>query len=134
VARVTLVPLIVPAQNSANLVAQNLSTVAVGGSSAAPGVGAGNGIQFTNFPGQTVLLVSTTGTATTPTIAIGTTLYGQTSPGIAMTALAATALSLLGPFYSIEELQLAGTSGLCAVDFSSATGVTCVALQLSGVY
>jgi hypothetical protein len=131
-ARVTLTPLILPAQNALNLAAANLTTLAAAG--VAPGVGAGNGVQFTNFPGQTVLLVSTAGTPTTPTIVIGATLYGQAATGVAMTALAATALSLLGPFYSVAELQLAGTSGLSAVDFSSATAVLCVALQLSGVY
>jgi hypothetical protein len=132
VSRLTLTPLIIPAQNAGNLATQNLSTLVAAGT--APGVGAGNGVQFTNFPGQTLLLVGTSGNTTVPTIAIGTTLYGQSATGIALTALAATAISMLGPFYSVSELQLAGTSGLVAVDFSVATGVTCLAIQLSGVY
>lgn len=80
-----------------------------------------------------MLLVSVGATASTATIVIGTTLYGQSAAGIAI-PLVTSALNLLGPFYSVEELAVVGTSGLSAVDFSSATAVLCAAIQLSGVY
>jgi len=129
-ARATINPTIFGAQTALNLAAQNITALAAAGT--APGVGAGNGVQFMNFPGQTLLLVSVGVTVTTPTIAIGTTLYGQASAGIVMSALTASALSIIGPFFSVEELQLAGTSGLIAVDFSSATSILCSVIQLGG--
>jgi hypothetical protein len=131
-ARVSLTPVIVPAASATNLTGVNLTAAAAAG--VAPGgVGSGNGVQFTNFPGQTFLIVSVGLTATTPTVVIGATLYGQASTGIVMSALTVSALSLLGPFFSAGNLQGPGVAGLAAVDFSSVTTILCTALQLSGV-
>jgi hypothetical protein len=129
-ARVSLVPTIIQAQSASVLTPANLTTLASAGT--APGVGAGNGVQFTNFPGQTVLLVSVGATPSTATIVIGPTLYGQAATGIAV-PLVISVLNMLGPFYSAAELVLIGTSGVTAVDFSSATAVLCAAIQLAGV-
>jgi hypothetical protein len=133
-ARTLLSAQLVQPQSSSNLAALNLTTLAAAGVAPA-GTGAGNGVQFTNYPGQTTLLVSTSGTATTPTIVIGSTLYGQAATGIVMTALATTALSLLGPFYSVEQIPPGGPQipGIIAIDFSSVTGVLCLVLQNVGV-
>jgi hypothetical protein len=133
-ARVTLTPTILAAQSLSNAVAANFTTLAAAGS-APSGTGVGNGVQFANFPGQTLLLIST-GAATTaaPQVVVGTTLYGQAASPITFT-LGSSAINVAGPFYSATELQLAGTSGLVAVDFlTSITNILCAAVQLSGVY
>jgi hypothetical protein len=131
-ARTTLTPTILQAPNSANLTAANLTALAAAGT--APGVGAGNGVQFVNYPSQTFLLVSVGATATTPTVAVGATLYGQASAGIVMNALTVTTVTLLGPFYSSIEFLVPGTSGVIGVDFSSATSILCACIQFTGVF
>jgi hypothetical protein len=131
-ARTGLTPVILAAQNASNLLPANFTTLASGGT--APGsTGAGNGVQFTNFPGQTLLLISVGATACTATIAVGATLYGQPAAGFVV-PLVLSSLNVLGPFYSAAEINLIGTSGLIGVDFSSVTAILCAAVQLAGVY
>lgn len=124
-ARATLVPVVMAAQNAANLASLNLTTAAAAGT-APSGTGTGNGVQFPNSPGQTFLLVSVGGTATTPTIAVG-----AVSAAVTLTALTINDLSVIGPFWSAMFLTGTVTVG---VDFSSVTSIKCVAIQLAGVY
>jgi hypothetical protein len=131
VARTSLTPVILQPQSASNLTPANLTTLASGGT-APGGTGAGNGVQFVNYPGQTFLLVSMGSTASTATVAIGATLYGQPAAGVPV-PLTISALNLLGPFYSAAEQALIGTSGLIGIDFSSVTAVLCAVLQFAGV-
>lgn len=124
-ARTTLTPVVMAPQAAANLAAFNLTTVAAAGVAPA-GTGAGNGVQFYNSPGQTLLLVSVGTTVTTPTIAAG-----AVSAAVVLTALVASDLATLGPFWS--AMFLTGTQ-LVGVDFSSITNIKCVAVQIGSVY
>ncbi|MGA2412703.1 MAG: hypothetical protein ABSG46_20260 [Candidatus Binataceae bacterium] len=125
-ARTILTPTLLTADSTA----ANLNTLATAG--VAPGgTGAGNGVQFTNVPGQTFLLVQLGTTASTLTVNIGATLFGLAATAFSVGPLTVSTLSLLGPFHS--ALDQAGTSQV-AVDFSSVTNVLCVVLQASGVY
>ncbi|MHB1956711.1 MAG: hypothetical protein ACYCOU_23550 [Sulfobacillus sp.] len=125
-ARVLLTPSMLAADSSA----ANLTALAAGG--VAPGgVGAGNGVQFTNYPGQTFLLISVGTTVTTLTVVIGATLFGQAATSFSVGPLTASTLALVGPFHS--ALDQVGTSQV-AVDFSSVTNILCAVLQASGVY
>ena len=94
--------------------------VASGGASA----DASNGNTFAN-DGATLLVVRTTGTAVTPSVAYAQTLDGiQPSPR-ALTAAATTATTVYGPF----PPAVYGTS--VTVTWSVGTGVTFFALQPS---
>jgi hypothetical protein len=126
VARVTLSPVTLNPQQASNLAAQNLTSLAAAGI-APSGTGAGNGVQFFNSPGQTLLLVSVGTTATTPTIVAGTV-----SAAVVLTALTVSTLEVLGPFYAAMFLSL--TTQMVAVDFSSITNILCTAVQLAGIY
>lgn len=125
-ARTTLTPVLVSPQNSANLAALDLTALAALG--VAPGgTGAGNGVQFYNSPGQTLLVVSLGTTVSTPTIAAGVI-----SAAVALNALTVSHISVLGPFYS--AMFLSGGQQMVGVDFSSVTNVLCTAAQLAGIF
>jgi hypothetical protein len=125
-ARVQLTPI----TQGADSIATNLT--AAGAAGVAPGgAGAGNGVQFTNFPGQTILLVSVGTTPTTLTVVIGSTLFGVAATGFPVGPLTASAISIVGPFHT--ALDQPGTQ-LVAVDFSAVTNILCVAVQLAGVF
>jgi hypothetical protein len=109
--------------------AANLTAIAAAGT-APSASGAGNGVTLPNYPGQSFLLVSVGTTATTATVQIGTTEFGQGATGFSV-ALTVSALNLLGPFHTAMD-QVGGI--LVAVDFNNTTAVLCAALQALGVY
>ena len=114
---------------TADSTSANLTAIAAAGT-APPGTGAGNGVLVTNFPGQSFLLVSVGGTATTATVTIGSTLFGQGAASFSV-VLATAALSLLGPWHS--ALDQSGTQQV-GIDFNNVTAVLCAALLASGVF
>jgi hypothetical protein len=124
-ARTTLTPVILSPQSAANLSAANFTALAAAGTAPA-GTGTGNGVQFYNSPGQTLLLVSVGTTVTTPTIAAG-----AISAAVTLNALTVSTLEVLGAFWS--AMFLAGTQNV-AVDFSSITNILCRAVQLGSIY
>jgi hypothetical protein len=108
-----------------------------GNTGTSPGAsGVGNGILFTNFPGQTLVLVNNGATAASGqiTVAIGATILGEafTSYNIGVgTGIPVSTQWLLGPFYS--SFDQAGSNQI-AVDFAtSVAALTCSVLQLAGV-
>jgi hypothetical protein len=125
-ARTLLTPTVIPALSGFNL------TTATGVAPSATGTG--NGVLFTNFPGQTMLLVINGATVSSGivTAAIGATILGEPFAAVQLLAtVAASSLFLLGPFYSSFDQVATNQVG---VDFAGAiTTVTCLALQLSGV-
>lgn len=125
-ARTTLTPVLINPQNSGNLNALDLTALAALG--VAPGgTGTGNGVQFFNSPGQTLLVVSLGSTASTPTIAAGVI-----AAAVTLNALTVNHISVLGNFYS--AMFLAGGNDFVGVDFSSVTGVLCTAVQCAPVF
>jgi hypothetical protein len=125
VARTTLTPVILNPQQASNLSAANFTALAAAGTAPA-GTGTGNGVQFYNSPGQTLLLVSVGTTATTPTIAAG-----AISAAVTLSALTVSTLEVLGAFWS--AMFLVGTQNV-GVDFSSVTNILCRAVQLGSIY
>jgi hypothetical protein len=93
-------------------------------------LGSNTGVKFTNT-GREILIVSVGATPTTPTSDIGTTVQGQTVPGVSGGALTATAISILGPYPSQYDKQ-DGTSQV-EVDFSSQTSVSVALVHIPGV-
>jgi hypothetical protein len=127
---------VTPTLLSPDSVLENLTGLvasANGTTSVTPGAtGAGNGVTFPNFPGQTLFVVSNGATPTTLTVIIGSTLFGQSATSYSVGPTSATTINLVGPFHS--ALEASGSSNLIAIDFSSVTGVIVACLQLTGVY
>jgi hypothetical protein len=105
----------------------NLNTTA----SATPGTGAGNGVQFSNTLGSFLVVNQAGTTASTLTVVVGSTLLGQAVTSFSASIPGVVGVYVIGPFHS--ALDLAGT-GLVAIDFSSATGLTVGAVTLASVY
>jgi hypothetical protein len=108
-----------------------------GNTGTSPGAaGVGNGILFTNFPGQTLVLVNNGATAASGqiTVAIGATIIGEafTSYNIGVgTGIPVSTQWLLGPFYSAFDQPATNQIG---IDFAtSVAALTCTVLQLAGV-
>ncbi len=100
---------------------------------AAGALGSNTGVLFTNS-GREILVVQTgSGGSTTVTSDIGTTVQGQTVPGVAPgSAQAASTIQLYGPYPSQYDRQ-DGTSDI-EVDFGTAANVEgVVLLYLPGV-
>jgi hypothetical protein len=127
VARTLVTPTILP------VLSQFTVTGAAGSSPGA--AGAGNGILFTNFPGQTFVLVSNGATAASGQIsaAIGATLLGAPFASYNIGGATGIPIStqwLLGPFPS--ALDQPGTQQV-GLDFAtSVAALTCAVLQLAG--
>lgn len=94
------------------------NNVAAGGSAA----DATNGNSFAN-DGDTLLVVRTTGTAVTPSVAYAVTLDGTAPAARSLGALGATATTILGPF----PPETYGST--VTVTWSVATGVSFYVLQ-----
>jgi hypothetical protein len=127
-ARVILAPQILQANGQFTLT--GAAGVAPGGS------GAGNGVQFTNFPGQTFLLVINGATLASGqiTVAVGATILGEAfaayNIGVS-TGIPVSTQWLLGPFPSAFDQPATNQIG---VDFAtSVAALTCIALQLAGI-
>jgi hypothetical protein len=108
-----------------------------GNTGSSPGAsGAGNGVLFTNFPGQTFVLVNNGATAASGqiTVAIGATIFGEAFtpyPIGVSTGIPVSTQWLLGPFYSAYDQP--GTNQI-GIDFAtSVVALTCTVLQMSGV-
>lgn len=90
--------------------------------------GGGNGVQFPNTLGSFLVLIST-GTTTTLTVNIGTTVLGQAVTSFSVVVPGTAGTYQVGPFHSAVNV-----AGNVAIDFTSATGITVGAFQLAGVY
>jgi hypothetical protein len=127
-ARVLVTPTIIPALGQ--------FTVTGNAGSSPGGIGAGNGIQFTNIPGQTFVLINNGATAASGQIliAIGATIFGEafTSYNCGVgTGIPISTQWLIGPFYSAFDQPATNQIG---VDFTtSVAALTCTVLQLAGV-
>jgi hypothetical protein len=121
-ARATLTVGTLTADNSATTIASIATTTPVSG--------AGNGVLLANTL-DSMLVVVSTGTASTLTVNVGTTLFGQAVANFTVSLPATAGTYIIGPFHS--ALNQPGTSQI-AVDFSSITGLTVGAFQLPGVY
>jgi hypothetical protein len=126
-ARALITPTIVPVLSQ--------FTVTGNAGTAPGGTGVGNGILFTNYPGQTFVLVNNGATAASGqiTVAIGATLLGEafTSYNLGIgTGIPVSTQWLLGPFPS--AFDQAATSQI-GIDFAtSVAALTCSVLQLAG--
>jgi hypothetical protein len=108
-----------------------------GNTGTGPGAaGAGNGILFTNYPGQTFVLVNNGATAASGQIivAIGATILGEAFTSYNMgigTGIPISTQWLLGPFPSAFDQPGGNQIG---VDFTtSVAALTCTVLQMAGV-
>jgi len=128
VARVLVTPTVVAALGQVTL-------TGIAGTSPG-GTGVGNGIIFTNFPGQTFVVVNNGATAASGqiTVAVGATILGTaiaaSNIGVG-TGIPVSTLWLLGPFYSAYDQPATNQIG---IDFAtSVAALTCTVLQMSGV-
>ena len=96
-----------------------------------PGTGAGNGVQFNNSLDSFLVVNQTGSTSSTLTVNVGSTLLGQAVAGFTASVPGVAGIYIVGPFHS--SLNQPGT-GLIAIDFSSATGITVGAAQLANVF
>lgn len=95
--------------------------------------GAGNGVTFSNIPGQTLLMLGGT-TNGTCTVLIGQTVLGQaiTSFTVPVTLTPFAPLAVIGPFHSV--LDAVGSANV-SVDFTFANTVPFAGVaQIPGVY
>jgi hypothetical protein len=127
-ARTLITPTIVPALTAFTI---------TGNTGTSPGAsGTGNGIQFTNYPGQTFVLVNNGATAASGqiTVAVGLTILGEpiTAYNIGVgTGIPVSTQWLLGPFYSAFDQPATSQIG---IDFAtSVAALTCTVLQMAGV-
>jgi hypothetical protein len=129
-ARTNLTPTILAADNAVSNLT-TLLTTAGNANALVPATGSGNGVQFTNIPGQTQIGFSLGSTACTATVQVG--MAGL--PGLSTTTYSITlpvsSLSFIGGFHSI--LSQAGTQ-IVAIDFSSATALVVALFQEPAVY
>lgn len=121
-ARATLTPTTLQADNVATAVSANSATTVTSG--------AGNGVLFANVPGATFMIVNVGGTPTNLTVTVGSTVLGQAVTSFTVVC-AASASYIVGPFHSV--LDQPGSNQI-AVDFSSSTSVTVGVFQTAGVY
>lgn len=98
--------------------------------SALTALGSNTGVLFPNT-GREILVVSVGSTPTTPTSDIGTTVQGQSVPGVSGGALPTSAISILGPWPSQYDRQ-DGTLDV-EIDFSAQTNVSVALLHIPGV-
>lgn len=130
-ARTTLTPTILAADNAVSNLTSLLTT---GGNPNAvvPATGAGNGIQFSNVPTQTILGFSLAGTAVTVTINAGMAGVGGLSASTYTFAPPLNAISVVGGFHSI--MNQPGFPGIVQVDFSANTGLVVALFSMPTVY
>jgi hypothetical protein len=127
-ARTLITPTIVAALGQVTL---------TGISGTSPGAsGTGNGILFTNFPGQTLVVVTNGATAASGqiTIAVGASVLGEAFASYNLgvgTGIPVSTQWLLGPFYSAFDQPGGNQIG---IDFAtSVAALTCTVLQMAGV-
>lgn len=129
-ARTQISPTVLAADNAVSNIT-TLVTTAGNANALVPSTGSGNGVQFTNIPGQSMVFFSLGATACTLTVQVG--MAGV--PGLSTTtysiALPTSAISSIGGFHSI--LHQAGTS-IIAIDFSANTSLVVALLQSPPVY
>jgi hypothetical protein len=128
-ARTTLTPVILTADSGATL-AGTLST-----GFALVTAGAGNGVTFSNLPGQSLLMVAGTAAsqAGTLTVTVGQTVLGQsvTSFSVPLTLTTAAPTAVVGPFHSV--LEAPGGANI-SVDFNFVLPPYAAVFQTPGVY
>lgn len=129
-ARTQLNPTTLAADNAVSNLTSLLTT---GGNPNAvvPGVGAGNGVTFTNIPGQTLIAFALGATACTMTVQAGMAGIGGLTASTFNVTLPVSAISCCGGYHSILN-QAGGT--LIALDFSSATGLVVALFLEPAVY
>jgi hypothetical protein len=93
-------------------------------------LGANTGVSFYNS-GREFLVVSTGTTASTPDTDLFLTIQGATVGSVSAGALAASAVSVMGPWSS--QFDTTTGSQLVEVDFSSSAGINVALLQYVGV-
>lgn len=115
-----------------------LLTTAGNSKAVVPATGAGNGVQFANFPTQTLIGFALLNTACTVTVNAGMAGVGglsATTYTIALPVGTATVpeISFIGGFHSI--MNQAGTiPGIVTLDFSSNTGLVVALFAMPVVY
>jgi hypothetical protein len=130
VARTSITPVVL---NSDNAVSNLTSLLTTAGNSKAlvPGSGAGNGIVFTNIPGQIFLGISLGSTASTATVQVGM----NSLPGLSATTYTVTiptsAISWFAGFHSVVNQP---GSLQVQIDFSSVTNLVVALFQQPLVY
>lgn len=126
-ARTSLTPTILTADSGAT----NLTTSGTAGGTIT--TGAGNGVSFSNLPGQTLLLVTSgTGVPGTATVTIGQTVLGQGISSFPVAMATASNVYTIGPFHSVLD---APGSATVSVDFSvTGSGWSAGLIQIPGVY
>lgn len=136
-ARTQLSPTVLGADNTLSDL-NVLLTTAGNTKAVVPATGAGNGVQFTNFPTQTLIAFALLNTACTVTVNAGMAGVGglsATTYTISPPVGTATVpeISLSGGFHSI--VNQAGTiPGVVTLDFSSNTGLVVALFSMPVVY